>query len=398
MRDIFLNNSKCLQYVPLLSWWLGYCQLCSDEEIWKHLLCFFFLDVAKKDEDTYSMIHSHKDQNQERYWRGWPASPLTALKVYGSKTSLTEQGTNPIYEKRVILFNKFCAFEPTRAYQEAEAKGAVEDNTVPCCQHEPFSFRHLPGGAHNALHMHWVETQPKLTWRLQICKLKWPLWKEDEADRKVDLKVHWQCWRCMGKVDQLDDEVRAEPADGVHVFEGSGVQQKSAVGVIVRQIDVLFACQGGTKNEGDYGDWNNKPNDNKKVMNRVVGHVLHRQNEEDTLHTCSRNETRSIWTYVAEPEVNQKSIQARWVRAPQSWQATLDLVICTGSSVSKSQQRWAKKSHTLRSLCTERLWPLLISCSVLRLFGNFLLQFFNPSVIIRQTTDKARQTWGDNMC
>ena len=144
MRDIFLNNSKCLQYVPLLSWWLGYCQLCSDEEIWKHLLCFFFLDVAKKDEDTYSMIHSHKDQNQERYWRGWPASPLTTLKVYGSKTSLTEQGTNPIYEKRVILFNKFCAFEPTRAYQEAEAKGAVEDNTVPCCQHEPFSFRHLP--------------------------------------------------------------------------------------------------------------------------------------------------------------------------------------------------------------------------------------------------------------
>ena len=183
MRDIFLDNSKCLQYVPLLSWWLGYCQLCSDEEIWKHLLCFFFLDVAKKDEDTYSMIHSHKDQNQERYWRGWPASPLTALKVYGSKTSLTEQGTNPIYEKRVILFNKFCAFEPTRAYQEAEAKGAVEDNTVPCCQHEPFSFRHLPGGAHNALHMHWVETQPKLTWRLQICKLKWPLWKEP------------QCWR-----------------------------------------------------------------------------------------------------------------------------------------------------------------------------------------------------------
>ena len=181
--------------------------------------------------DNHTMIHSHKDQNQERYWRGWPASPLTTLKVYGSKTSLTEQGTNPIYEKRVILFNKFCAFEPTRAYQEAEAKGAVEDNTVPCCQHEPFSFRHLPGGAHNALHMHWVETQPKLTWRLQICKLKWPLWKEDEADRKVDLKVHWQCWRCMGKVDQLDDEVRAEPADGVHVFEGSGVQQKSAIGL-----------------------------------------------------------------------------------------------------------------------------------------------------------------------
>ena len=98
----------------------------------------------------------------------------------------------------------------------------------------------------------------------------------------------------MGKVDQLDDEVRAEPADGVHVFEGRSMQQKSAIGVIVRQIDVLFACQGGTKNEGDYGDWNNKPNDNKKVMNRVVGHVLHRQNEEDTLHTCSRNETRSI--------------------------------------------------------------------------------------------------------
>ena len=175
------------------------------------------------------------------------------------------------------------------------------------------------------------------------------------------------------------------------------MQQKSAIGVIVRQIDVLFACQGGTKNEGDYGDWNNKPNDNKKVMNRVVGHVLHRQNEEDTLHTCSRNETRSILTYVAEPEVNQKSSQARWVRAPQSWQAMFDLVICTGSSVSKSQQSWAKRSHTLRSLCTERLWPLLISCSVLRLFGNFLLQWFNPSVIIRQTTDKARQTWGDNM-
>ena len=65
----------------------------------------------------------------------------------------------------------------------------------------------------------------------------------------------------MGKVDQLDDEVRADPADGVHGLEGSGVQHKSAVGVIVRQIDVLLACQGETKNKEDYGDWNDKPND-----------------------------------------------------------------------------------------------------------------------------------------
>ena len=132
-------------------------------------------------------------------------------------------------------------------------------------------------------------------------------------------------------------------------------------------------------------------------MDRVIGHVLHRQDQEDTLHTCSRIEVWPIWRYVAVPEENQKSIQARWVRAPQSWQTMFELVIPTGSSVSNSQQSWAKPSHTFRNLSTERLWLLLFSCSVLRLFGTFLLKWFSPSVIIRQMTDKTRQTWYKKM-
>ena len=65
------------------------------------------------------------------------------------------------------------------------------------------------------------------------------------------------------------------------------MQQKSPIGVIVCQIDVLFACQRETKDKEDYGDWTDKPNGNKKVMNRVVVHVLHSQDQEDSLHTYS---------------------------------------------------------------------------------------------------------------
>ena len=88
------------------------------------------------------------------------------------------------------------------------------------------------------------------------------------------------------KVDQLDYVVWSKPADGVHLFKGSSLQHKFPIGVIVCYIDPLFACQGETKNKEDYGDWNDKPGGNEKVMDRVFGHVLHCQDQEDALHTC----------------------------------------------------------------------------------------------------------------
>lgn len=179
------------------------------------------------------------------------------LNVYGSITLLTEQGTNPIYEMRGLIFNKCCVSEHTRDYQKAEAKGAVEDNTVPCSQQKPFSFRHLPRGPikkNLSRGRTCIETKPKLkpencrfVSRGDCCEKSNDVGEEDEAN---------------GNVDQLDDVVRAEPADRVHVFEGGGVQQKSPIGVIVCQIDVLFTCQGETKDKEDYGDWNDKPNGN----------------------------------------------------------------------------------------------------------------------------------------
>ena len=124
--------------------------------------------------------------------------------------------------------------------------------------------------------------------------------------------------------------------------------------------------------------------------------------------TPDESKNVSCFWQVFSPEVIQKSIQARWVIAPQSWQTMFELEISVGSSVRRSQQSWARASQAFRSLWTERiwtwenvgnivvslLWTLLICSKAACLLCIFLLKWSNPSDMTRHVTDKARHTYG----
>ena len=222
----------------------------------------------------------------------------------------------------------------------------------------------------------------RLTWRLQICTPRWPPWKVQRCWRREwSRREGWPSWLC----------------NPVWASTGWSCLRRKQNGAIIfhprHSLSNRCSLRLSRRNQDQRRPW----------WVESKGQQKEEGNEESRESRFSSPKSERYlphldWTQISSiyfaPEVNQKSIQRRWVRAPQSWQAMFELVIWRGSSVRSSQQSWAKRSQMFRSLCTERRWPLQISCHAACPFDNVLLQWIIPSEIRRQKTDTERQTWG----